>query len=281
MQNKIRVIMLGIGRTGKEIASVLSNQPDIELCGAFCRSGGANVGRNLGELLGSRPSRVKVRGADALDGFLDEHTIDVAVDFTRPESTIQNFRVLSNHGVNAVIGTTGFTPLQLEHIKAIAAKHKTGVVYAPNITLGVNVLMVLTNLAVSILESYDCTIIETHFKDKVDAPSGTAKKIAAEAAKGMEAIGLDASDISIHAIRAGGIIGKHSVLMAGEFDKLEITHESFSRKAFAAGALRAVRQINGKSGYYEMQDVLNLQRVMRNFINRSTSSAPLSEPVIL
>ena len=273
MKSAIRVIMLGLGRTGKEIASVLAAQQDIELVGAFCHSGGSKAGLDLGDVLGTRDIGLTVQSADALDEFLESHRVDVAVDFTKPESTMQNFLTLSRHKVRAVIGTTGFTLLQQERLKAIAEKFKNGVVYAPNITLGVNVLMILTNLAASILEGYDATIVETHFKDKKDAPSGTAKKIAAEIQKGFESRGedCDIGDIPVMAIRAGGVIGRHSVLLQGEYDEVEITHESFSRKAFVMGAIKAVRQIQGKIGYYEMADVLDLQRVMRRFIERSAS----------
>lgn len=273
MKSLIRVILLGLGRTGREIASVMLSQPGIEFVGAFCRSGGGKAGRDLGEVLGGRDVGIKVRGADELEEFLENNRVDVALDFTSPESTMRHFKALSRHKVRAVIGTTGFTVLQQERLRAIAEKYKNGVVYAPNITLGVNVLMILTNLAASILEGYDATIVETHFKGKKDAPSGTAKKIAQEVQRGAQYRGEECGpeDIPIVAIRAGGVIGRHSVLLQGEYDEIEISHESFSRKAFALGALRAVRQIHGKAGYFEMKDVLDLQKVMHGFMERSSS----------
>jgi 4-hydroxy-tetrahydrodipicolinate reductase len=173
-----------------------------------------------------------------------------------------------------VIGTTGFTEIQSKKLMSIAKNNKTGIVHAPNITLGVNVLMVLTNLAASILEGYDCTIIESHFKNKKDAPSGTAKKIAEEVLKGMSANSniyprdLDYNEIPIHAVRAGGIIGRHRVIMAGEYDKVEIIHESFARTAFALGALKAVRFVHEKVGFFEMTDVLDLKRIMTRYLER-------------
>ncbi len=275
MKNAIRVIMLGLGRTGKEIVNILSDQKDIELVGAFCHSGGSKVGLDLGGVIGGRDTGLIVRGADELDEFLEDHRVDVAVDFTTPDSTMLHIATLCRHKVRAVIGTTGFTHLQQERLKAIAERYKNGIVYAPNITLGVNVLMILTNLAASILEGYDATIVETHFKGKKDAPSGTAKKIAAEVQKALEYRDepCDIGDIPVMAIRAGGVIGRHSVLLQGEYDEVEIKHESFSRKAFAAGALKAVRQIHGKIGYYEMTDVLDLQKVMRRFTERSAPVA--------
>ena len=270
--------MLGLGRTGKEIAGVLAAQHDIELVGAFCHSGGSKVGMDLGAVLGTRDSGLIVQGADELEDFLERSRVDVAVDFTTPDSTMHHIITLCRHKVRAVIGTTGFNHLQQERLKAIAEKYKNGVVYAPNITLGVNVLMVLTNLAASILDGYDATIVEAHFKGKKDAPSGTAKKIAVEVQKGFEYRDdpCDIADIPVVAIRAGGVIGRHSVLLQGEYDEVEIKHESFSRKAFAAGALKAVRQIHGKTGYYEMQDVLDLQKVMRRFTERSAAHAALA-----
>ncbi len=277
MKNAIRVIMLGLGRTGKEIVNILMAQSDIALVGAFCHSGGSKAGMDLGRVLGSRDIGLMVQGADELEEFLENNRVDVAVDFTTPESTMHHIITLCRYKVRAVVGTTGFTHLQQERLRAIAEKYKNGVVFAPNITLGVNVLMILTNLAASILEGYDATIVETHFKGKKDAPSGTAKKIAAEVQKALEYRDepCDIGDIPVMAIRAGGVIGRHSVLLQGEFDEVEIKHESYSRKAFAAGALKAVRQIHGRTGYYEMTDVLDLQKVMRRFTERSAAPAAL------
>ena len=146
--------------------------------------------------------------------------------------------------------------------------------YAPNITLGVNVLMLLTNLASNILNNYDFQITEIHHKNKKDAPSGTAKKIAVEIQKGLRSSGNEDKNaqVPITAVRAGGVVGKHEVMIIGEDDKIEISHESFSRRAFALGALRAVRFIKGKAGFYEMNDVLNLKKVLNDYLHEDKKS---------
>lgn len=142
--------------------------------------------------------------------------------------------------------------------------------YAPNITLGVNVLMLITNIASNILNNYDFQINEIHHKRKKDAPSGTTLKIAKEVQKGLKSSGrdVDESEIPITAVRAGGVVGKHEVMIIGEEDKIEISHESFSRRAFAAGAIRAVKFVFRKTGYFEMTDVLNLSKVLGDYVEK-------------
>jgi 4-hydroxy-tetrahydrodipicolinate reductase len=266
MQKKIQVGLLGLGRTGKQIARVLLEQQDIELSFVMCSEHNANLGKDIGEALGKRDSGILIQSAGALEDSLLDRRVDVVIDFSESSATLENCEIVCRHKVPVVIGTTGFTELQLQKIAYLAEKYKTGVVYAPNITLGVNVLMLLTNLASGILQGYDCTILESHFKGKKDAPSGTAHKIAREVYKGRDYYaGEEQGEIPILAMRAGGIIGRHEVVLAGEHDQVTIAHESFSRQAFAAGALRAIRFIHKKTGYFEMEDVLDLSGVIANY----------------
>lgn len=131
-------------------------------------------------------------------------------------------------------------------------------------------LMLLTNLAASILNNYDFQITEIHHKRKVDVPSGTAIKIAGEIKKGLDSAGVSIKEkvIPINAVRAGGVVGRHEVMIVGEDDKIEISHESFSRRAFALGAIKAIEFIHDKVGYYEMSDVLNLHKVLEDYIEK-------------
>lgn len=269
---KIQVCLLGLGRTGKEVAAELLRQPDIQLAAVFCTNSSPKVGKDVGEILNMRETGIPVLGADMLEEFLKNHRVDVAIDFTRPEATLSNSVILAQNKVRVVVGTTGFSPLQVEKLKAIAEKYKTGIVYAPNITLGVNVLMVLTNLAASILDGYDCCVLESHFRQKADSPSATAKKIAKEAEMGLE-YRDEKGDVPILAVRAGGIVGVHKVVIAGEYDQIELQHESFSRKAFALGAVKAARKVVSRVGFFEMSDVLDLKRVMESYLRRSESAA--------
>ena len=151
--------------------------------------------------------------------------------------------------------------------------YHNAICYAPNITLGVNVLMLLTNIAASILNNYDFQITEVHHRNKKDSPSGTAVKIAREIKKGLDFVGHDIneSQIPINSVRTGGVVGKHEVMIVGNDDKIEITHESFSRKAFALGAVKAIEFIYDKIGYYEMEDVLNFGRILENYIKNENN----------
>ncbi|HEX2927316.1 MAG TPA: dihydrodipicolinate reductase C-terminal domain-containing protein, partial [Ruminiclostridium sp.] len=127
--------------------------------------------------------------------------------------------------------------------------------------------------ASSILNNYDFQITEVHHKNKKDAPSGTALKIAKEIEKGLKSSGCRSiePEIPINAVRAGGVIGKHEVMIVGDDDKIEISHESFSRQAFAKGALRAVEFLYGKTGYFEMNDVLSLNKILNDYIDKENS----------
>ncbi len=270
----IRVCISGLGKTGKEIGKFLLEQEDIKLVSAICSPNSNKKGKDLGEIIGNVNTGIKVEGSDNIEQIIFRTKPDVVVDFSSPEAAARNAKIFSKLKVNIVIGTTGFSKFSLKRLFLLANKHRNGIVYAPNITLGVNVLMLLTNLAANLLNSYDFQITEIHHKNKKDSPSGTAKKIAVEIEKGLKHSGNDDTEtqVPITAIRAGGVVGKHDVMIIGEDDKIEISHESFSRKAFALGALRAVRFIKGKVGYYEMNDVLNLKKVLNDYIHEDNKS---------
>ncbi len=269
-----RVCICGLGKTGKEIAKILLEQKNIKLVAAVCSPSSDKKGKDLGEVIGCSNTGIVMEGSDNLETIIFRTKPDVAIDFSNPEASIKNARIFSRMKVNVVIGTTGFSKISLKKLFILANNHRNGIVYAPNITLGVNVLMLLTNLAANILSNYDFQITEIHHKHKKDAPSGTAKKIAVEIEKGLLSSGAlsTSAEVSINAIRAGGVVGKHEVMIIGEDDKLEISHESFSRRAFALGAIRAVNFIHGKTGYYEMNDVLDLKKVMNDYLETDKTS---------
>jgi 4-hydroxy-tetrahydrodipicolinate reductase len=270
----IKVCISGLGKTGKEIAKVLLKQDDIRLVSAICSPDSEKKGRDLGDVIGCGATGIIVESSDNLEQVIFGTKPDVVVDFSSPEAAVRNAKIFSRMKVNIVIGTTGFSKIALKKLYILASKYKNGIVYAPNITLGVNVLMLLANLAANILNGYDFQITEIHHKNKKDAPSGTARKIADEIEKGLISSGRIESivKIPITAIRAGGVIGKHEVMVIGDDDKIEISHESFSRKAFALGALSAIRFIEGRNGYYEMNDVLNLKKVLNDYLENDKKS---------
>lgn len=266
----IRVCLIGLGKTGKEVAKVLLEQENIKLVAAVCRPGGQKVGKDLGEVLGCRDTGVTVIGSDKLEEMVFRTKPDIAVDFSSPTATMKNAVILSKLKVSMVIATTGFSKISLQKMFILTKKYHNGIVYAPNITMGVNVMMLLTGIASSILNNYDFQVNEEHHSKKKDIPSGTAMKIVGEIEKALESSGRDqrSGSVPINAVRAGGIVGKHEVIIAGEEDMVEISHQSFSRKAFASGAIRAIKFLYKKPGYYEMSDVLGLTRVLSEYIEK-------------
>jgi 4-hydroxy-tetrahydrodipicolinate reductase len=197
----------------------------------------------------------------------------VLIDFTRPEGTLAHLAVCRELGVRAVIGTTGFSDAQKAEI-AEHAKH-VAVVMAPNMSVGVNVVLRLLDMAARALdEGYDIEIIEAHHRHKIDAPSGTALKMGEVVAS---ALGRDLKDCAVYGregvtgerdpstigfatVRGGDIIGDHTVLFAGTGERIEITHKSSSRVSYAQGSLRAARFLADKpQGLFGMDDVLGLR----------------------
>jgi 4-hydroxy-tetrahydrodipicolinate reductase len=209
-------------------------------------------------------------GADVRAGLGDAH---VLIDFTRPEGTLAQLAVCRQLGVKAVIGTTGFSDAQKAEI-AEHARH-IAVVMAPNMSVGVNVVFKLLDMAARALaEGYDIEIVEAHHRHKVDAPSGTALKMGEVVAA---ALGRDLKDCAVYArqgltgerdpstigfaaLRGGDIVGDHTVMFCGTGERIEITHKSASRATYAQGALRAARFLAGQSsGLFGMEDVLGLK----------------------
>ncbi len=270
----IRVCILGLGKTGKEIARVLLEQEDIKLVCAVCSPDSDKAGRDLGEILGCGNTGIKIENSNNLEQVIFKTKPDVVVDFSNPAAALRNAKVFSRMRVNIVIGTTGFSDFALKKLYVLTQKYHSGIVYVPNITLGVNVLMLLTNLAANILNNYDFQITEIHHKHKKDSPSGTALKIAGEIEKGLKSSGAEVlpGAVPITSIRAGGVVGKHEVLIIGEDDRIEISHETSSRRAFALGALRAIKFIKDKTGYFEMNDVLNLKKVLGDYLENADRS---------
>ncbi|MCX7773364.1 MAG: 4-hydroxy-tetrahydrodipicolinate reductase [Clostridia bacterium] len=264
-----QVCLMGLGRTGMEIARILLEQRDIKLVGAICSDFTSKAGKDIGEILNIPDTGAKVYTSNQLKTVIEKLKPDVFVDFSNHKATMKHVKLISEHHAGLVIGTTGFSRTDLMRLMVLSKKNQSGILYAPNITLGVNVMMLLSNIAARILNDYDFEITEAHHKYKKDSPSGTALKIADEIEKGLEATGVEVNEgIPIHAIRAGGIVGRHQLMIAGENDKLEIVHESFSRKAFAAGALRGIHFIRDKKGFYEMRDVLDLEKVLASYFEK-------------
>jgi 4-hydroxy-tetrahydrodipicolinate reductase len=256
------------GRMGRMLIETVLNDPEATLCGALDRADSPQLGQDAGAFLGKQTGVLLT--ADMERVFADA---DLLIDFTRPEGTLAHLEMALRHDVKLVIGTTGFTDDQKALLRS--AGDKIGVVFAPNMSVGVNVTLKLLEFAARhFSEGYDIEIIEAHHRHKVDAPSGTAlamgetiahalgRELKDCAVYGREGVTgeRDPSTIGFAAIRGGDIVGDHTVLFAGIGERIEITHKSASRLSYAQGALRAARFLaNHERGFFDMQDVLGLR----------------------
>jgi 4-hydroxy-tetrahydrodipicolinate reductase len=255
------------GRMGRMLIEAALGADDIRIAAAFDRAGSPDIGRDCAEFLGRKT------GIAIGDDPARVRDAQVLIDFTRPEGTLEHLKHCTAHGVAMVIGTTGFDDAGKAAIRAAA--QAIPIVFAPNMSVGVNATLKLLEVAARILGSgYDIEIIEAHHRHKVDAPSGTALKmgevIAAALGTRLDEVAVYAREgitgerrpgtIGFAAIRGGDIVGDHTVLFAGVGERIEITHRSASRMTYALGALRAARFLAGKSqGLFDMHDVLGLR----------------------
>jgi 4-hydroxy-tetrahydrodipicolinate reductase len=265
----MRVAIAGAcGRMGRMLVETVLDAPDAELVGALDVATASGIGRDAGESLG-RPTGVAV-SAD-LGAALER--ADVLIDFTRPEGTLAHLSECTARGVAMVIGTTGFDAAGRLAIEAAASR--IGIVFAPNMSVGVTVTLKLLEVAAALLgDGYDVEITEAHHRHKVDAPSGTAlgmgRAIAGALGQDLDAVATWArhghtgerrpGTIGFSVVRGGDIVGDHTVLFAGTGERIEIAHRSSSRATYAQGSLRACRFLAGRGpGLFDMQDVLGLR----------------------
>jgi 4-hydroxy-tetrahydrodipicolinate reductase len=266
----VKVAIAGAaGRMGRTLVQAVHAQPGMQLVGAVERPGMELLGADAGELAGVGPLGVKLVDSVAAGCA----GADLLIDFTAPVATLAALPHCVAAKCGMVIGTTGIDAAGRAQVQA-AAQH-IPIMFAPNMSVGVNVLFSLVTLAAKALgEDFDIEVIEAHHKHKVDAPSGTAVKLGELMA---EATGRDYAvagvhgrvgqvgartkgEIGFHAVRGGDIVGDHTVLYAGTGERIEITHRATSRTNFADGAMRAARWLAGRpAGLYDMQDVLGLR----------------------
>jgi 4-hydroxy-tetrahydrodipicolinate reductase len=256
------------GRMGQMLVGEIAATADCRLAGATERKGSQALGRDAGELAGVGTLGVAI--GDDPDALFA--TADAVIDFTTPAASVAHAALAARHKKIHVIGTTGLDAAQ-EKALGEAARGAT-IVWAPNMSLGVNLAFALTEQVARILgPDWDIEIVEMHHKHKVDAPSGTALGLGRAAARGrgvdLEQVsqrGRDGvtgprrkGDIGFATLRGGDVVGEHSVVFAGEGERLEIVHKATSRRIFARGAVRAALWAKGRpSGLYSMRDVLGL-----------------------
>lgn len=263
------IIVGAAGRMGKHLVQAVQAEPGAVLTGAVEIPGNPAVGADAGITAGLAAADCVIR--DRLQDVLKEG--DTVIDFTQPDSTIKNLKLVQERNAKAVIGTTGLSAEQAKEIQECSSV--IPVVFASNMSVGMNLLFRLVRDAARILgNDYDIEIVEAHHRYKKDAPSGSAKTLAEAAAEGRS-LDLTSSavygregmpgergkeEIGIHAVRAGDIVGDHTVLFSTLGERVELRHQAHSRNTFAKGAVRAALWMAGKpAGLYNMQDVLGLK----------------------
>ncbi len=255
------------GKMGKMIVTACGKDPQIKIAGATEKAGSPFIGRDIGETAGIEKSGTFI--SDSLEKAASD--CDVVIDFTFPEATMENLKVCEKLGKKMVIGSTGLKPEHYESIKA--ASKKIAIVQSPNMSVGVNLMFRLVADIAKVLNDYDIEIIEAHHHFKKDAPSGTALKIAEVIA---ESLGRDLNkvgnygrkgitgerpkdEIGIHTVRAGDIVGDHTVLFCTDGERIELKHQAHSRMTFVMGAIKAAKFLmDHPTGLFTMKEVLGL-----------------------
>lgn len=256
------------GRMGHALLEAIAGDADCTLAGAIDRADSPLRGQDAGAAQGMHTG---VSVTDHLESALQD--AETLIDFTRPAASLSYLDACVSQQKSIVIGTTGFDAAGTARIQAAA--QRIPIVFAPNMSVGVNVLMKLAEIAAQALhEGYDIEIIEAHHRHKVDAPSGTALGLGRTVAKALQrdlatcaVYGREgmtgeraAETIGFATVRGGDIVGDHTLLFAGIGERIELTHKASSRATFAQGALRAAKWLQGRApGLYDMRDVLNLK----------------------
>jgi 4-hydroxy-tetrahydrodipicolinate reductase len=265
-----KVIVAGAaGRMGSRLVALIKDSSVLTLAGAVEGKGHQALGTDAGEAAGA--GKIGVSITDDLPALLDRG--EVVIDFSSPEATLGHLRAVAERRRAMVIGTTGFKAAELDELKSLS--RQIACVFSPNMSVGVNLIYkVISEMATTLGDEYDIEIIEAHHRLKKDAPSGTALKIAEVLARAvnrdLNQVGVYArkgltgerkkQEIGIQTIRAGDIVGDHTILFGGMGERIEVTHRASSRDTFARGALRAAQWVIKKPpGLYDMMDVLSLK----------------------
>lgn len=266
----IKAVVAGAaGRMGKRLVALLHESPEFQVVGAFERPGHPQLAQDAGAVAG-----VEALGVPVLDSVEKAlHAGEVLLDFTAPAATMKNLETASRMGVALVIGTTGVADADVARMPALC--RTIPCVRSPSMSVAVNAVFgTLAQLARTLGDAYDVEIVEAHHHFKKDAPSGTAERMAEVIAhalgRDLKAVGVygrhgmvgerGPKEIGVHAIRAGDIVGEHTVLFGGLGERVEVTVRSQSRDSYVQGALRAAAWVVGKPpGLYDMRDVLGLK----------------------
>jgi len=258
----IRVVVGGAtGKLGSLVCSLIVKQDDMRLVGGLVSEGSDSAGREIAP-------GVRARGMGHVDDVLPE--ADVYVDLTSPAAIGKNLPAIMRPGLSYVIGTTGIPAEVVADLRSHLHEHGSSAVVAPNFSVGVNVFFKTCDILAHYLKDYDVEIVEVHHSQKKDAPSGTARRAAeiisaatdiGKVVYGREGmVGARGREIGIHSVRAGDVVGEHTVIFAGKKERIELTHRAHSREAFAEGCLLAIRWVAGRKDglVHSMEEVLDL-----------------------
>ena len=270
MNHTLNIIVVGAtGKMGQTLIQEIHHDNQTKLVGALDHEKANHLGEVAGYFCGIKTGIVIQPKFDAIS-----EKADILIDFTRPEASNNYIDLCQKNKINYVLGTTGFSEAEKDNIANVAKN--IAICFAPNMSIGINLLLSLVESATAIMhEDFDIEIIESHHKDKVDAPSGTALSLGESVAKSsgrslkehgtFKRTGIMPSrkrnEIGFSVIRGGDIVGDHTVLYAGDGERIELTHKASNRKTFAKGALRAAKFLADKTnGLFDMQDVLGLKQ---------------------
>jgi 4-hydroxy-tetrahydrodipicolinate reductase len=266
-QEKVKAIVVGAaGKMGGRIIHIINETPSIEICQAVERPDHPAIGRDIGEIIGLGKLGVPLEKA------MKKEKGAVIINFSSPQASMESLEFARENGLAAVIGTTGLSPAQVERLRELSKNVRC--VFSPNMSVGVNVMFrIVQEVAQMLGPEYDIEILEAHHRLKKDSPSGTAVKmgelLAQAVGRNFGQVGVygrkgmvgerTREEIGMQVIRAGDIVGEHTVLFGGIGERLEITHRAHSRDNLARGAVRAALWVvNQPNGLYDMQDVLGL-----------------------
>ncbi len=264
---KIKIAVSGAaGRMGRRIIALIAEDEECELVCALEADGCAALSRDAGEAAG-------VAALEVIIGARLSGSPDVLIDFSRPDACLKRLEECAERRIAAVVGTTGFDEAGRKRLGELSGR--MALLVAPNMSLGVNLMFQLApQIASRLGAGYDIEIVESHHKHKKDAPSGTALRIAEAICDALRLKPEDAlmhgregitgerpqGQIGVHAVRGGDVVGEHTVIYAGDGERLELIHRASSRDVFAAGAVKAAKFIKGKNpGLYDMQDMLDMR----------------------
>lgn len=264
----MRIAIAGAnGRMGRMLIEAILNSEDMQLAVALDQAGGQSIGKDAGTFLGVET------GILISDDLTQLQQADCLIDFTRPAGTMTHLQACLAHNCKLIIGTTGFSEEEKQNIAQ--AGEQIAIVFAPNMSVGVNVTLQLIKMAAHLMQQgFDAEVFEAHHRNKVDAPSGTALAMGEAIAKAWNVNLNEVADWARHGetgvrkdgnigfsvVRGGDIIGDHTVFFCGDGERIEISHRSSNRTTYAQGSLRAARFLNNKDkGFFSMQDVLNIK----------------------